>query len=63
MWDMARGCLNLGDNFVSCADFLDPSGRKVDLGFLVLQDGSTYKTIQAIVHRIEGEKRPYHLDH
>jgi len=48
--------------FVSCADFIDENGNKVDLDFLVIKDGENFKTIQAVVHSIDGKKRKYHLE-
>lgn len=47
---------------VSCADFQAPDGTLVDLDFLVLPDGDEVKAVQAVVHSIDGEKRPYDLE-
>lgn len=48
--------------YVSCADFVDQHGRKIDIDFLVRPAGDRLKTTQAIVHSIDGDKRQYHLE-
>ena len=57
-----EGIVKKGDFYVSCADFLDERGQKVDLDFLVMPDGDSLKTVQAVVHSIDGKKRKYHLE-
>ncbi len=57
-----EGIVKKGDFYVSCADFYDSSGKKIDLDFLVVKDGSELKTIQAVVHAVDGKKRKYHLE-
>ena len=57
-----EGVVKKGDFYVSCADFIDKNGTKVDLDFLVIKDGDNLKTIQAVVHSLDGEKRKYHLE-
>jgi len=57
-----EGIVNKGNFYVSCADFRDERGQKVDLDFLVIPDGDSLKTIQAVVHSIDGKKRKYHLE-
>jgi len=57
-----EGIVKKGNFYVSCADFLDERGQKVDLDFLVIPDGDSLKTIQAVVHSIDGKKRKYHLE-
>lgn len=56
------GIVRKGDFFVSCADFRDSSGKLYDLDFLVAKQGSDYRVLQALVHAVEGKKRPYHLE-
>ncbi len=56
------GIVKKGDFYVSCADFLDQNGRKIDVDFMVRENGETLITTQALVHSIEGEKRTYHLE-
>ena len=56
------GVMKKGDFYVSCADFFDEGGRKVDLDFLVLKSGGGFITTQAVVHAIDGKKRKYHLE-
>ena len=60
--ELHEGIVKKGDFYVSCADFYDSSGRKIDLDFLVIEDGDQLKTIQAVVHSIDGKKRKYHLE-
>ncbi len=57
-----EGIVKKGNFYVSCADFLDERGQKVDLDFLVMPDGDSLKTIQAVVHSIDGKKRKYHVE-
>ena len=57
-----EGIVKKGDFYVSCADFIDKNGTKVDIDFLVIKDGDNLKTIQAVVHSLDGKKRKYHLE-
>jgi hypothetical protein len=57
-----EGVVKKGDFYVSCADFIDKNGTKVDIDFLVIKDGDNLKTIQAVVHSLDGKKRKYHLE-
>ena len=57
-----EGVVKKGDFYVSCADFVDKNGTKVDLDFLVIKDGDNLQTIQAVVHSLDGKKRKYHLE-
>ena len=56
-----EGIVRKGDFFVSHADFIDQDGRKLDVDLLVLQSGEDLQVTQAIVHKIDGAKRKYHL--
>ena len=56
------GIVRKGDFFVSCADFRDSNGKLYDLDFLVAKQGDDYRVLQALVHAVEGKKRPYHLE-
>jgi hypothetical protein len=56
-----EGIVRKGDFFVSCADFVDQYGRKLDVDILVLQSRENLQVTQAIVHEIDGAKRKYHL--
>jgi len=56
------GIVKKGDFYVSCADFVDKNGSKIDLDFLVIKDGDNLKTVQAVVHSLDGNKRKYHLE-
>ena len=57
-----EGIVKKGDFYVSCADFIGKDGTKVDLDFLVKKDGDNLKTLQAVVHSLDGKKRKYHLE-
>jgi hypothetical protein len=57
-----EGIVKKADFYVSCADFTDASGKKFDLDFLVLRDGENFKIADAVVHAVDGEKRPYQLE-
>jgi hypothetical protein len=56
------GIVKKGDFYVSCADFVDQSGRAIDVDFLVLPGERGVQTTQAIVHSVDGKKRKYHLE-
>jgi len=56
------GIVRKGDYYVSCADFTDAEGNEVDVDFLVLPDGDGVRAVQAILHKVDGAKRPYHLE-
>ena len=57
-----EGIIKKSSFYVSCADFFDNNGRKVDLDFLVIKDSEQLKTIQAVIHSVDGKKRKYHLE-
>lgn len=57
-----EGIVNKGHFFVSCADFEDAAGRRFDLDFLVVPDGADFRVNQAIVHKVDGDKRKYHVE-
>ena len=50
-----------GDFYVRCVDFIDQHGRKIDVDFLVLQNGQPMQVTQAIVHKIDGVGRRINL--
>ena len=56
------GIVKKGDFYVSCADFIDQKGRKVDIDFMVRPSGEKLITTQALIHSIDGKKRKYHLE-
>ncbi len=56
------GIVKKGDYYVSCADFEDQLGRKIDIDFMVREKGNRLITTQALVHSVEGKKRKYHLE-
>lgn len=56
------GIMRKGDFYVSCSDFVDQNGRKVDVDMLVRDSGGKLITTQAIVHAVSDSKRDYHLE-
>ena len=62
-YELHSGIVRKGDFYVSCADFVDQDGRKIDVDFLVLPDESgKLRATQGIVHSVDGDKRNYHLE-
>ncbi len=57
-----EGIVRKGDFYVSCADFVDQGGRKIDVDFLVIPKEGELLTTQALVHSVDGKKRKYHLE-
>lgn len=53
--------VNDGGFYISCADFIDQDGSKVDLDFMVRLSDNMYVMNQTIVHKVNGKKRPYHV--
>ncbi|MFC1749550.1 hypothetical protein ACFL2V_12165 [Pseudomonadota bacterium] len=60
--ELHEGIVKKGDFYVSCADFHDQAGRKIDIDFMVRPIGGDLITTQALVHSIDGKKRKYHLE-
>lgn len=60
--EMHSGIVKKGDFYVSCADFTDPKGRKIDMDFFVVPDNGVQRTVQGIVHSVDGKKRAYQLE-
>jgi len=56
------GIVKKGDFYVSCADFTDTRGAAYDIDFLVVDNEGRLRTVEAVVHSIEGKKRKYHLE-
>lgn len=60
--ELHEGIVKKGDFYVSCADFKDQQGRKIDIDFMVREKGGKLITTQALVHSVDGKKRKYHLE-
>lgn len=60
--ELHSGIVKKGDFYVSCADFEDQSGRKIDVDFMVRNIDNQLATTQALVHSVNGKKRAYHLE-
>jgi len=56
------GIVKKGKFYVSCADFIDQKGRKIDIDFMVRLKAGELITTQALVHSVDGDKRKYHLE-
>lgn len=56
-----EGLVKKGNYYVSCADFMDSSGNKYDLDFLVAEQDGDYRVYDAIVHKKNKDKRKYHV--
>ncbi len=60
--NLHEGIVRKGEFYVSCADFVDQDGRKIDVDFLVIPKGDELIATQALVHSVDGKKRKYHLE-
>ncbi len=60
--ELHSGIVKKGNFYVSCADFQDQSGRKIDVDFMVRVIDNALTTTQALVHSVDGKKRAYHLE-
>ena len=60
--ELHSGIVKKGAFYVSCADFVDQQGRKIDIDFMVRPKAGGFITTQALVHSVDGDKRKYHLE-
>ena len=60
--EVHEGIVSKGHFFVSCADFADERGRAYDVDFLVVPSAEGFRVNQAIVHKVDGKKRKYHVE-
>jgi len=60
--ELHKGIVKKGEFYVSCADFTDTTGSKYDLDFLVVENGGDFEVFEAIVHKVDGNKRKYSLE-
>ncbi len=60
--ELHSGIVKKGDFYVSCADFTDPEGNLYDIDFLVGESQGNLQVYQAILHKVNGVKRPYDLE-
>ena len=56
------GIVRKGEFFVSCADFYDSAEHLYDIDFLVVEEDGQYRVVQSLVHKIDGDKRKYHVE-
>ncbi len=56
------GIVRKGEFFVSCADFYDGAAHLYDIDFLVVEEDGRYRVVQSLVHKIDGDKRKYHVE-
>jgi hypothetical protein len=50
-----------GEFYLTCADYVDQKGKKIDLDFMVRKSGDKFITTQTIVHAVDEKYRPYHV--
>lgn len=55
------GIVRNGGFYASCADFSDGKTR-YDVDFLVTRIGDDYKVMEALIHKVDAEKRPYRVE-
>ncbi len=60
--ELHEGIVGKGHFYVSCADFRDESCTLHDLDFLVVPTKEGFRVNQAIVHKVGGVKRKYHVE-
>jgi hypothetical protein len=60
--ELHDGIVKKGDYYVSCADFVDSQGTAIDMDFLVLPGNGKLIATQAVLHKVDGKKRKYHLE-
>jgi hypothetical protein len=60
--ELHSGLVKKGDFFVSCADFVDAEGNTYDIDLLVGESDGEYQVYQAIVHKVNGNKRQYNVE-
>jgi hypothetical protein len=60
--ELHAGLVKKGDFYVSCADFVDDKGNLYDIDLLVAEEEGDYRVYQAIIHKINGEKRDYDIE-
>ncbi len=60
--ELHDGIVKKGDFYVSCADFADAKGNTVDMDFMVIPGNNKMIATQAVLHKIDGKKRQYHLE-
>jgi len=60
--ELHSGLVKKGDFYVSCADFVDDEGNTYDIDFLVGEKDGEYSVYQAIVHKVNGNKRQYSVE-
>lgn len=52
-----------GNYFVSCADFTGIDGIKYDVDLLVGKKGKSYQVVESLIHKRDGKKSPYDVQH
>jgi hypothetical protein len=57
------GVFAAGEEFyASCMHFTDSEGTLYDLDVLVAEEDGKFRVLQTIVHSVDEQKRPYHLE-
>lgn len=60
--ELHEGIVKKGDFYVSCADFEDADGNLYDIDFLVAPSDNELRVMQALVHKVNDDKRKYHVE-
>ena len=60
--DLHAGVKRQGAYYTSCADFVDQFDRNLDVDFIVVKEDSSFRIIQGLLHKVDGEKREYDLE-
>ena len=56
---LQSGIVKKENFYVSCADFTDDTGKLYDMDFLVAEHDGSYKVVDSILHKVDGEERKY----
>ena len=60
--ELHAGVVRKGEFYVSCADFTAADSTRIDVDFLVAGDKDDLRVLDAIVHKVDGTKRPYRVE-
>ena len=60
--ELHSGIVKMDDFYICCSDFVDEDGNKYDLDFLVVDVGGNFQVYEAIVHKVNDDKRKYDLE-
>jgi len=58
---LLSGIVKKENFYVSCAYFTDDMGKPYDMDLLVAENNGSYKVVDSILHKVDGEKREYEV--